>query len=148
MQGLPILAIAIFLAAAAEDIRHRRIPNPLVGALLVLGLIRLLGAGTDPGPAPAADLVAALLIFAAGAMLFQFGALGGGDVKLLAAGMLWVGAGAAASYLMITALAGGALALAFILRRALGHDKPPAHASLPYGVAIAMGGIFAGPPLY
>ena len=68
--------------------------------------------------------------------------LGGGDVKLLAAGALWLGAAALGPFLLATVLAGGVLAVAFLLagllrRRAAG----AAAASLPYGIAIAAGGI-------
>ena len=56
----------------------------------------------------ALDLAAALAVFALGALAFHFGLLGGGDVKLLAAGALWLGAAALGPYLMVTVLAGGA----------------------------------------
>ena len=63
--------------------------------------------------------------------------LGGGDVKLLAAAALWTGSAALLPFLMATALAGGLLAALF-LAFARREGKPVA---LPYGVAIAAGGI-------
>jgi prepilin peptidase CpaA len=84
-------------------------------------------------------------VFLAGAFVFHFGAIGGGDVKLIAAGVLWTGAGAAGEFLLATAIAGGVLAGAFLLQARLAprpegaaRVRPP---SLPYGIAIAAGGI-------
>ena len=62
--------------------------------------------------------------------------------KLLAAGTLWLGAAALGSYLMITVLAGGLMAVAFV---AWHYVRPGAarrqRTSLPYAIAIAAGGI-------
>jgi prepilin peptidase CpaA len=74
---------------------------------------------------------------------FHFGLMGGGDVKLLAAGALWLGTPALASYLLLTVLSGGALALLFLVREGLAGRSAGARASLPYGLAIATGGIAA-----
>ena len=76
------------------------------------------------------------------ALAFRFGLLGGGDVKLLAAGTLWLGAAALGPYLLVTVLAGGLLAVVFVAwhlrRRPTRRRRRP---SLPYAVAIAAGGI-------
>lgn len=144
---IPVLsatAIAVFLAAAVSDAARRRIPNALVVALILVALARIgveLVAGTGFGRA-AADFAVCLAVFVAGAVAFQFRLLGGGDVKLLAAGALWVGALAAGPYLVATVLAGGALGLGYVLwifvRRQ--HDAA-SRPSLPYGLAIAAGGV-------
>lgn len=145
VSALPFLAVGLFAGAAAIDLLSRRIPNILAAALALLGLVRIVGAlGAGGGwAAPGLDLAVALGIFALGAVLFNLAVLGGGDVKLLAAGALWVGAPGVAAYLGATALAGGLLALAylfgaFIARGAAGGRLRP---GLPYGVAIAAGGI-------
>jgi prepilin peptidase CpaA len=144
---LSIAAIALFAAAAVTDVRARRIPNRLSLALAALGTLRIaLALAEGSGAlASALDLAAALAVFALGAGAFRFGLLGGGDVKLLAAGTLWLGAAALGPYLMTTVLAGGALALVFLVGRlaAPGRKRP----SLPYAIAIAAGGILttAGP---
>lgn len=127
---LSLAAAAVFAAAAVTDIRARRISNALVLALLLLGVARMVVEG---GPV-LADIGVALAIFAAGVWAFHFGAFGGGDVKLLAAGALWAGVAGIGEFLTVTALAGGILALGFLLT---GHRR----ASLPYGVAIAVGGM-------
>lgn len=134
------LAVGLLALAAGVDLRHRRIPNALVAALAALGLLRIAGevAGGGGLAAPGADLAVAAAIFVLGAVLFHLSMLGGGDVKLLAAGALWIGAPGVAAYLGATALAGGALALIYLLAVAAFGSRRP---GLPYGVAIAAGGI-------
>ncbi len=73
--------------------------------------------------------------------MFAAGLLGGGDVKLLAAGSLWLGATGTGGFLMVTVLAGGLLALVFLALRLARRDGP--ETALPYGVAIATAGILA-----
>ena len=113
---LAIAAIALFAAAAVTDACSRRIPNPVSIALALLGLLRI-GAALVAGEGALTaglDLAAALAVFALAALAFRFRLLGGGDVKLLAAGTLWLGAAALGPYLMVTVLAGGLMAVAFV----------------------------------
>ncbi|MBA3324379.1 MAG: prepilin peptidase [Rhodobacteraceae bacterium] len=140
--ALSIAAILLFLWAGLSDIATRRIPNRLVAllALAALGRLGLEVAGGAGLLQPAADLALGLAVFAFGALLFHFGLFGGGDVKLLAAGALWIGAGSAWPFLAGTALAGGVLALGFVLWLAFAR-RGGARPSLPYGVAIAAGGV-------
>src|SRR3546814_2389693 len=87
---------------------------------------------------------------------YRFGVVGGGDLKLMTAVSLWAGLDALPQLLLWTALAGGAFALGLIvLRRLLGGllvVQPFAETvtlprlllpgeAIPYGVAIAIGGI-------
>jgi prepilin peptidase CpaA len=140
---LTLPALALFATAAATDLRARRIPNRLTLALALLGLARVtwaLAAGAPPLPL-AADLAAAAVVFALATAGFAAGLLGGGDVKLLAAGTLWVGAGALAPYLLTTVFAGGVLALGFAALHFVARRRGAPAPSLPYGVAIAAGGI-------
>lgn len=144
---LTVAAIGLFLAAAATDVAGRRIPNRIVACLAAVGLLRL-AALILTGPAlgavwatAALDLGVAVAVFALGAAVFHLNLLGGGDVKLLAAGALWLGAGAVWPFLMVTALAGGALAVAYLALAAAGRAETGR--GLPYGVAIAAGGVFA-----
>jgi prepilin peptidase CpaA len=143
---LATAAVALFAAAALTDALTRRIPNPLSVALAALGLLRI-GAALAAGESALTaglDLAAALGVFALAALAFRFRLLGGGDVKLLAAGTLWLGAAALGPYLVATVLAGGALALAFTFwRLALPVSARSAAPTLPYAVAIAAGGILA-----
>ncbi len=135
-------AIGLFLWAAVSDVARRRIPNRLVALLALVGLARL-GLGIVEGAGllrAASDLALGLAAFGSGALLFRFGLFGGGDVKLLAAGTLWMGAGSVLPFLAGTALAGGALALGFLLWLGVA-GRGRARPSLPYGVAIAAGGV-------
>ena len=123
---LSLLAIALFAAAAASDLRSRRIPNRLSVALAGLGLVRLaLGLAAGAGAAAlAVDLAAAVAVFALAALTFHFGVIGGGDVKLLAAGTLWLGTASLAPYLMLTVLSGGGLAVLFLRASSLRAGAP------------------------
>ena len=139
-EALSILAAGLFVTAAITDLASRRIPNALCVALAALALGRLVL--TAPGlAAAAADLGVALAALITGAALFARGWLGGGDVKLIAAGVLWVGHEGAGAFLMLTAVAGGLLAMIWLLRRALSADLDPRAGALPYGVAIAIAGV-------
>ncbi len=148
--ALSITTIGLLLWAAAFDVATRRIPNWLVGLVALAGLARLgLDVASGGGlAASAADLALTLGVFGLGAFLFQRGLFGGGDVKLMAAATLWLGAGGFGAFVAATALAGGALAVGFVawltLPRAAARTARP---SLPYGVAIAAGGILTSLPL-
>ena len=91
------------------------------------------------------------LVFLVGALLFSRGLLGGGDVKLLAASVLWAGPGKAVPLLLVTGVLGGMLALfllippgahlATLARAKLGPGDASIKSGLstpvPYGIAIA-----------
>lgn len=141
--ALTLPAIALFSAAAITDLRSRRIPNLISLGLFVLGLVRVAGDLWSGAASTAAiDMGAAVAVLVLGAAAFHLRMLGGGDVKLLAAGALWLGAGALGTFLMTTALTGGVLAVAYLIRMRFFRPagKEP---GLPYGIAIAAGGILA-----
>jgi prepilin peptidase CpaA len=103
------------LAAAAIDVRTRRVPNLLTASLAaagvafaVAGIGRLTIAGSIAG-----------IAIGFGLMLpgHLFGATGAGDVKLFAAAGALLGPAATAAAFIYTALAGGALAIAIACRR-------------------------------
>jgi len=107
--GLAAFVMAV-LAAAAFDLSTRTVPNALT-ATLAVGAVATMPwiAGWAPF---AAACLAALGMLAAGFAVFAAGWIGAGDVKLAAASLLWLGAEALAGFLLVTALAGGILALA------------------------------------
>lgn len=150
------LALPLLLAAALTDIACRRIPNRIAALVALAGLSRqALAGGSAIG---VALLVAALVLFGA-VLLWLRGALGGGDVKLLAAAALLVPPAQVPAQLLAVALAGGGLALLHLGLRPLlrvqsfdGRPRGWLHstlrrearrirlgAPLPYGVAIALG---------
>lgn len=141
--------------AAATDLFTMTVPNriaivllagffllaPVVGlSLSDIGLHSLVGV---------AALVAAFFCFA-------MGWIGGGDAKLFAATALWMGPELIFTYTLITALLGGVLTLAILFLRGMPlpvalagqgwllrlHDQK---AGVPYGIALAVGGLIAYP---
>jgi prepilin peptidase CpaA len=92
-----------------------------------------------------------LAIFAIGAFFFARGWMGGGDVKLLAAVSLWAGPSYLSIFAVVTGLSGAVLAAVMMspLRRHMPMASAdaltmtgPAQEPMPYGVAIAAGGLF------
>ncbi|MBT6095451.1 MAG: pilus assembly protein CpaA [Rhodospirillaceae bacterium] len=140
---LKVILVGLLIWAAWQDLTRLKIPNTI--SLAVLGLFPLY-AWTVPGEFPwlLAGLIAAVLLVL-GIIAFSRGLIGGGDVKLLAATALWAGPAQVLDFLFITAIAGGVLGLLALASArmagigigALGDGK------LPYGVAIAVGGIAA-----
>jgi prepilin peptidase CpaA len=78
-------------------------------------------------------------VFVLFAAAFYAGMMGGGDVKLAAARALWFSPFTTLRFLVLTSLAGGVLTLAVVAwHRARKREGRP---EVPYGVAIAAGGI-------
>lgn len=110
MTAALALVLLASAAAAATDLRTRRIPNLLVLALFVFGLIVNAFAGwqhllMDAG------LTAGVLI--AGTLAFSLKLIGGGDVKLLAAAAGTLGIPMAGAFLLYTLLSGGIIAVLY-----------------------------------
>jgi prepilin peptidase CpaA len=101
--------------AAVIDLRTRRIPNALTGALAVAG-IGIAAAQLGPVGLGGA-LVGCLLGFAFMMPGHLFGATGAGDVKLFAAAGAMLGPATTVRAFLYTAIAGGVLALIVALRR-------------------------------
>lgn len=156
--------IALLVLAAGIDVRTGRIPNKLTAAGLVAAFL-LLAPG---GPAALwSGVGGAALAFALAFPLFAVRAMGGGDVKLLTVAGAFLGTGRVVPALLITAVAGGVLALAEAARRgvlvtvlfrtrelvghwtSLGREgaritlASPGAVTVPYGVAIAAGSLAA-----
>ncbi len=110
------LAIYIVLAACAvavvTDVRARRIPNFLTAALAVAALALHAFEGWQSLLLAVAIMIGVTLL---GFVAFSFGWLGGGDVKLLAAGAAALNAHDIPAFLLYTAIGGGLLAVVFAL---------------------------------
>lgn len=141
--GLVAAALSLVLFAAFLDIRRFVIPNWISLSVLALGLIYVVVADA---PHWTGHGLAALLVFAVGVVLFALRLLGGGDVKLMTAISLWSGFDFLMGFSVVTALAGGALSLFYLVRAIRGHKADGVGAVLkariPYGVAIAAGGVY------
>lgn len=155
--------VSLVLVASYTDLRSRRIPNILTVSGFFVALVLRLALG----PAAFADgLLGAVVALAVSVPLVAVGAMGGGDAKMLAAVGAFVGLGNLPIALLATALAGGLMALAVVLRRGvltetLAHCKTiltwwspqkratsslrtlrtPGAVAIPYGVAIGAGAI-------
>ena len=95
--------VAVFtLTAAILDVRHRRIPNALSVAGLVIGLVFRIATEGMPG------LGDALGGFAVGfgslLLLWAMGGGGGGDVKLMGALSVWLGTRQTVSVLILSSV--------------------------------------------
>ena len=134
------LLSALLLAAAAFDLKTRTIPNSLNLAIALLAIPFWWSTGLALWPDMALQLGVAALVFAAFAAIFALGAMGGGDVKLVAAVALWLPWQAVISLLVLMSLAGGVLTLAMVVRRRFAEAE--AEMEIPYGVAIAFGGLW------
>lgn len=132
---VPIALLALLLlVAAGDDLRRRVIPNWLTAAIALGAIGWWWCAGLAPWPDVAlriAVALGALLLFAG---LFALGAMGGGDVKLIAALALWLAPGQLLRMLLWMGMIGGALTLAMLAISRLRRTGPP---EVPYGVAIA-----------
>lgn len=153
---------ALLLVAAAGDVRSRRIPNRLVAVLGVLGLCYSVYA--QPFLPGAFQGVGGILTGLGCWLPFHaLGWVGAGDVKLFAAAGAWLGPAGAVEGAVVGAVAGAVLAILWMVRSrgakgtaetlglAAGSpallapvDGRSRRSSLPYGVAMAFGAIWAG----
>ena len=111
---LAALAIALMFAAVT-DLQRRQIDNWLNDAI-------------------------ALVIFTLLAVLFAFGAMGGGDVKLLTALALWIDPIGFIKLLVIMSVLGGLLTLGMAIFHFARKQK--GRIAVPYGIAISCAGLW------
>lgn len=160
MQALQTVLIAVFpamvIVAALKDITSFTIPNWISAALILAFFPAAFAAGL-PLSLIGLHLAVGLGCLVAGMGMFAVGWIGGGDAKLFAAAGLWLGLQAIAPFVLVTALAGGLLAVFLLNLRAdwvrnllptgpgwVERLREP-KGNAPYGVAIAFGALFAFP---
>ncbi|HEY3811662.1 MAG TPA: prepilin peptidase [Caulobacteraceae bacterium] len=131
--------------ASVSDIKDRKIPNTCV--LAVLGLF-VVSAAIERGSTLVSALEAGGIAFAVTFALYYFNVIGAGDCKLFAAVALFAGLNGMLLFTLATVFAGGGIAavsLATRPRRALVmytlKGKGDFGRGIPYGVAIAIGGV-------
>lgn len=144
--------IVILLAAAVSDVITYRIPNALVLALAATFVIAASVHFAQTNWLSHVGAALGCLVF--GFALYQFRQIGAGDVKLLAAVALWAGMSGLIALLLFMSIS-GLLALPLILFARFLVSKAEAEnlwkrpvprvltkrQGVPYGVAIALGGI-------
>jgi prepilin peptidase CpaA len=113
MPQLFVLSLGL-ATAVYTDVRSRRIPNWLTGAIAAGGFGMAFGGGTVSPLQALLGLMAGLLLMLPGHVI---GATGAGDVKLMAAVGAVVGPDAALRAFLYSAVAGGVFALAIAPRR-------------------------------
>lgn len=144
--GLGLAGAALLLSAGIEDARTREIANRKSIALVLLAPLWWCANGASLWPDAVVQLGLALAMFGLFAVAFHFGAMGGGDVKLIAALTLWLPLPLLAAMLVTMSLAGGAVTLAMLVERAVTRRRTTDSATrieVPYGVAIAIAGMLA-----
>jgi prepilin peptidase CpaA len=144
------VVLPVLLACAAGwDVASFTIPNQLQLALIAAFLVFIVASGMAPA-AVGGHLLAGFVGLAIGFTLFAFGFIGGGDAKLFACVVLWLGFANLLDYALMASVLGGVLTLAIIALRQVPlpsllarqdwilrlHD---ARGGIPYGVALAAG---------
>jgi prepilin peptidase CpaA len=130
---------ALLVVAAVIDVRTFTISNRLTLAVALLAPLYWLSIGLAPWPGVAIQIAVAAVVFLLMAGAFYAGMMGGGDVKLAAALALWFPPAATIKFIVLMSLAGGVLTLGLVVwHRAKRREGRP---EIPYGVAIAVGGL-------
>lgn len=156
MTVLPYLAflyVAILVGVAAVyDFRFMIIPNwisiSLAAGFIVLAAVK--GFTLDQWLWHGG---VALGMFVAGILLFVLRAMGGGDVKLLAATSLFIGMEPLLPYLFLVTALGAVIAIAKMIALAIStwragkklERKVLMKSEIPYGIAIALGTVIVFP---
>ncbi|MBI3695019.1 MAG: prepilin peptidase [Acidobacteria bacterium] len=140
MRWLLFISILIGALATVEDLYRRRISNRTSIAAFAMGLAAqtalhgLKGAGNA--------LAGTFIGFVVFLIFFLLGGMGAGDIKLMAGFGAVVGAGQILMAALLTAIAGGLLAMSYLLARKL-RRKPQNDAAgpeaIPYAPAITLG---------
>lgn len=130
------LLVLILVSAGIEDARIREISNWKNAAIALLALPWWFAMGLSPWPDMAIQLGVAVAVFALFAAAFQFGMMGGGDVKMIAALALWFPFDKLVSLIVIMSLAGGAITLVMLVEKWV--RRRSEQPEIPYGIAIAI----------
>jgi prepilin peptidase CpaA len=134
-----VLAIAL-LHAAYTDIKRREIENWLTAGIALAAPLFWWANGFSIWPDMAFQLALGLGVFIIFTGFFAIGAMGGGDVKLIAAIALWFAWQQLLMLVLVMSLVGGILTVVMAIdhrrRRRLGQPE------IPYGVAITIAGLW------
>ena len=138
-QLLLIVLATLLVVAAVVDVRTFTISNKLTLAVALLAPVYWLAVPVTLWPEVPIQIAGAVIVFLLLAAAFYAGMMGGGDVKLAAALALWFPPGLTIKFLVLMSIAGGVLTLTLLAwHRAKHREGRP---EIPYGVAIAFGGL-------
>jgi prepilin peptidase CpaA len=136
---LGVLAVAL-VYACIDDWRRRIIENWLTAGIALAAPLLWWANGFTLGGIGIQIAMAAVL-FLIFMIFFMLGMMGGGDVKLIGALALWFPLGIMVSLLAVMAIIGGALTLGMMVRHKMRKEEAPLE--VPYGIAIALAGLWA-----
>jgi prepilin peptidase CpaA len=138
-QLLLVVLATLLVVAAVIDVRTFTISNKLNLAVALLAPVYWLAVPLSLWPEVPIQIAGAIIVFLLLAAAFYAGMMGGGDVKLAAAIALWFPPGLTIKFIVLMSVAGGVLTLGLLVwHRAKRREGRP---EIPYGVAIAFGGL-------
>ena len=160
IDALTAAGLLVLLFAALHDFAVRTVPNAYSVVLFAVGIALRLLLGNLHGLEW--GMGASAIVFVLTVTFWALGWMGGGDVKLLTAAAIFVPPLLVPMLIAATALAGGVLALMFVIGRRVA-SRPTAPrpmqmvprilrceqwrlhrgGPLPYAAAIAVGGVIA-----
>jgi prepilin peptidase CpaA len=129
----------LLVVAAVIDVRTFTISNRLNLGVALMAPLYWWSAHLPLWPDIGIQVAIAAGVFALLAVAFYAGMMGGGDVKLAAALALWFSPQSTLRFLVFMSIAGGVLTLVVVGLHRL--KKKPGKPEVPYGVAIAFGGL-------
>ena len=151
---------ALLVAAAVSDLTTYTIPNLIPGAIILLFvsfvvLLALSGQGMSWSET-GLHVLCGVIALLAGMALFAAGWIGGGDAKLFAAAVLWLGWDVLLDYTLMVCLLGGALTLgllalrqmplpSFLMKQQWFARLSDHKGGVPYGVALALAALLVLP---
>src|ERR1051326_4950513 len=143
--------VVLLVLAAGWDLASYTIPN-VISAITLAGFVVFAVTAGYTAQLYEMHALAAFIALAAGFVLFALGYIGGGDAKLFAAVAAWFGLHDLVPYVLAASVIGGGFTLALLAARRwplpaalAGHGwivrlhEPTA--GIPYGVALAAGGL-------
>jgi prepilin peptidase CpaA len=141
---------ALLIVAAISDGARYTIPNWISIALVIGFAIMFAVCFEHVSLWPRIWTALGMLGF--GSVIFAFGLMGGGDVKLWSAVALWLGPDLVWTHLVLVALLGGLLGLGLLTARRLrvartGKGLALGESFVPYGIPIAVGALLLLPQL-
>ena len=152
-----VLLLTVPLAlAVASDASTLKIPNRIPSA--IAGLYAAYALAGWPSVDVIGGMLTGFAVLVIGFVAFSRGMFGGGDAKMLAALALWAGPSLILELIVVTSVAGGVIAAAIagwaLLRRratpgsgggigcvAVDAEVSILYRPMPYGIAIAAGGV-------